>query len=482
MYKKVKIFIVVFVLFLTSCTKTSSRLAIVFDHGPLSLDPHIYSEIVTTSILSNFYEPLVQFDPDMKIRPQLAESWENPDSLTWIFHLRPNIVSCNGQKLTSLDVVKNFERILNLSHSDIKTDLAQIDTFYARDSFTFVVKTRSPFPIMLDRLTSVLIVPSCNLDSVRKIIRGTGSLIPVRVDSCCIKARPNPRYHGKMVSFDHVSFYFTGKPDESSGKTGNTFYIFVGSKRLYKDSLTPIKGPLVATRYIGIDLHKRYLNKLSFRKALYYAVKRQEIIDSVIPGMAIPSYQFPIPLLLGHIDTLKLKTPSIKTLIAQSGYKGEPIPLILSQNKLSYGYALQRQYKKYGINIRLVPLNARELFHRVKIKDFSLFLLGSIPTTGDAWDQLEVHFHTYDAMHSSGLGNYVGYSNPEFDSIIDMAGRALDRKKRAILLQQANYRIVEDIPVVPICYEGTVFYVSKGIMWKPRLDRSILVNEIRIRK
>ena len=36
------------------------------------------------------HESLTAFNPELKIVPSLAESWENPDEKTWLFRLRPD--------------------------------------------------------------------------------------------------------------------------------------------------------------------------------------------------------------------------------------------------------------------------------------------------------------------------------------------------------------------------------------------------------
>ena len=41
-------------------------------------------------ILSNVYESLIEYDTQGNFLPGLAESWENTDDLTWVFHLRDN--------------------------------------------------------------------------------------------------------------------------------------------------------------------------------------------------------------------------------------------------------------------------------------------------------------------------------------------------------------------------------------------------------
>jgi ABC-type transport system substrate-binding protein len=72
------------------------------------------------------YSQLLKYKhgPDIKppaylVTGDLAESWEQPDDLTYIFKLRPgvkwqNIAPVNGRELVAEDVKYSFERILGL--------------------------------------------------------------------------------------------------------------------------------------------------------------------------------------------------------------------------------------------------------------------------------------------------------------------------------------------------------------------------------
>ncbi|MDI6738847.1 MAG: hypothetical protein QME74_00600, partial [Candidatus Edwardsbacteria bacterium] len=72
-----------------SCARDRGRerLAIAYEDGLISLDPHLQDENITMSVLSNIYEGLVGFDPDMKIVPLAAVGYYNPSLLEWRFYL-----------------------------------------------------------------------------------------------------------------------------------------------------------------------------------------------------------------------------------------------------------------------------------------------------------------------------------------------------------------------------------------------------------
>ena len=57
-------------------------------------------------------DSLVQYDPDMNLRPRVAESWEfSDDRLTLTFRLRPGVNWHDGRPVTADDVVFTVEKV-----------------------------------------------------------------------------------------------------------------------------------------------------------------------------------------------------------------------------------------------------------------------------------------------------------------------------------------------------------------------------------
>ena len=50
-----------------------------------SLDPYSVPSTSNLAFLNHIYEGLVRYGPDFKIEPALAESWSQPDDVTYIY-------------------------------------------------------------------------------------------------------------------------------------------------------------------------------------------------------------------------------------------------------------------------------------------------------------------------------------------------------------------------------------------------------------
>ena len=104
------------------------------------------------------------------IRGALAESWEQTDPLTYVFHIREGVhwhnkAPMNGRELTAKDVEYNLHRFLGLGSGF--TEMAprawelgtvQVESITATDKWTVVVKLKEPY-----LRTPILILDSYNL-------------------------------------------------------------------------------------------------------------------------------------------------------------------------------------------------------------------------------------------------------------------------------------------------------------------------------
>ena len=91
--------------------------SLVVRSGPLrGIDPHLETWAAALQVIHQTYNALLKFNHDgTKILPDLAESWEQKDDLTYSFKLRQgvrfhNVPPVNGRELTSEDVKYSIER------------------------------------------------------------------------------------------------------------------------------------------------------------------------------------------------------------------------------------------------------------------------------------------------------------------------------------------------------------------------------------
>ena len=82
-----------------------------WDSGPLTLDPAISSEMSSHLYVMQIFSGLVKFDSELKIVPDLAESWGiSPDGKTYTFYLRKEARFQDGRGITAGDFKYSLER------------------------------------------------------------------------------------------------------------------------------------------------------------------------------------------------------------------------------------------------------------------------------------------------------------------------------------------------------------------------------------
>ena len=126
------------------------RLAQVADVS--SLDTQKVSDVYSANVIRQIYSNLVQVNEKMEIVPDLAESWENPDDVTWVFHLRKGVKFHNGEPFTAADVKYTFGR-LDPKTASRRHPPQGSGSMEAVDDHTIRIVTRRPFAPMLMSLT-----------------------------------------------------------------------------------------------------------------------------------------------------------------------------------------------------------------------------------------------------------------------------------------------------------------------------------------
>jgi peptide/nickel transport system substrate-binding protein len=130
-------------------------------HDPLTLDPQKQFSEKNAALCQQMFEGLVQFDPDGRIVPALAVSWERLDPLRVRFHLRKGVVFHDGEAFDAGAVKYSIERYLDpATHFPARAFVDSIAGAEVIDADTVVLATKYPDSLLLNRLAAiVLIVP-----------------------------------------------------------------------------------------------------------------------------------------------------------------------------------------------------------------------------------------------------------------------------------------------------------------------------------
>jgi peptide/nickel transport system substrate-binding protein len=453
--------------------------------GPLSLDPHEKNEAATFSLLSNVYDTLVAFDAQLRVKPALAASWENPNDLTWRFRIRPGVHFHDGRLLTADDVVASLERVRHHPRSGAANYLVTVDKVRKLDDATVEITTLRPSPVLLNKLTFVFIVPRDAPEEIRQPI-GTG---PYRLLSATDKAvrfaaygqswhgaAPEPDVEFLVVpdALQRVEMLERGEVDvvqEVEPDLAARVEKAAGCRLLASEGLS--------VEYLHVRVDAPPFSDLRVRQALMVALDRDALVRDHLRGHGLPIAQMVGRQVFGYAPDLQPPRRDVaraRQLLAAAGVQpGFAIDLEFRAGRGANEVA--RQLADVGLLVRPVPRPWGEMYKRLQEGKVLFYLGAYLAGSADASDVFDSKVHSRGAM-GYGDTNYNGFSDPVLDRMIDDSATTMDMLQRRAQLQAVMRRLMESLPLVPLYSPYPLYGVRDDVQWEPRRDSQMRAVEI----
>jgi len=428
-----------------------------------TMDPAEAFVWYSSTIARNAHEGLVQYNlKDFSIDPLLAESWElQEDGGT--FHLRKGVKFHDGTAFNAEAVRFNWERIMAINKGPA-TWLKDIEDIKVIDDHTVRIVTKKNWAFLLDVLASHRVFLMASPTAVKKHATekdpwatkwfhdntaGTGPYMAKEwVPNQYITMVRNENYwkgwpgkHFSEVVYRVVSETSTRSMLLKKGEVD----ILNNISAEYWDLLD--KDPNITTKvypsfseffFLMNNARGPFTDK-NLRMAVTYAIDYEATHQAIQAsrGRLIigPSYKK---------DLKKAMEYKNKSIFANKD--GEILLTHVSGSPTHGKFALiiQDNLKKIGIKATVKalvwPSFAKEIYGNPKESgDMYTFYASSI--IADPYGTL------YKILHSNSNnpgGANLGYSNPEFDAILDEAAMTIDREKRMALYEKAKQLAVDD--------------------------------------
>src|ERR1017187_459624 len=121
---------------------------VILESSPNNLDPRQGTDAQSERVGPLIFDALVKKDVRYNLAPWLATSWEQPDALTWIFHLRDGVRFQDGRPLEAADVVWTIESLIDPKVAGLITSksgaFGAVYRAEARDRLTVEVHMKRP--------------------------------------------------------------------------------------------------------------------------------------------------------------------------------------------------------------------------------------------------------------------------------------------------------------------------------------------------
>ncbi|MGD0446486.1 MAG: ABC transporter substrate-binding protein [Edaphobacter sp.] len=117
----------------------------IIESSPNNLDLRVGTDAQSERVGGQIFDALVKKDEHYELQPWLATRWEQPDTLTWVFHLRDGVRFHDGRPLEAEDVAYTIRSLIDGSLVTAKGgSFAAVDRVEVRDRLTVVVRMKWP--------------------------------------------------------------------------------------------------------------------------------------------------------------------------------------------------------------------------------------------------------------------------------------------------------------------------------------------------
>jgi len=470
---------------LPSCSGKAdpNTLVMVIESSPTNLDPRVGIDAYSERIDNLIFDDLLSRGDNLDVAPGLAERWEIPDPLTYVFHLHHGVKFHDGRPLTSRDVKWTFDTLLQSKVRSTKTAAYRfIDHIDAPDDFTVVFHLKEPDAPLLWSLSdgAAGIVPWGSGDEVARHPMGSGpfKFVSAEIDKDVILER-NDDYWGEKAHLARVRFAVV--PDATTQalelRKGSADVIINAS--FTPDSvLTLEREPTLAVeqapgtemQYMAFNLRDPILKDARVRQAIAYALDRRPIIEYLWRGLARPARSVLPPqswAYNGNVPTYEHDPDKARALLDAAGHpvtNGVRFHLTMktstTESTRLMVAVMQQQLREVGIVLDIRSFESATFFADVTHGFFQLYSLRWVGGNEDP-DIFELAFHS--ARFPPNGANRGYYSNPKVDALIDRARREVDPKLRKPIYTELQQILAEELPYVDLWYLDNVLVHNKRV-------------------
>ena len=461
-----------------SCAKKPdpNTLVMIIESSPTNLDPRVGLDAQSERIDDLIFDDLLSRDEHLNVKPGLAERWEIPDPLTYIFHLHHGVTFHNGRPLTSSDVKWSFDSLLQGKVRSTKSAAYRlVDRVDATDDYTVVFHLKEPFATLLWNLSggAMGIVPyGASGDEMSRHPIGSG---PFRFVSAQqdreVVIEINPNYWGQTARLKRVQFIVV--PDtttralelrKGSADVAINALAFDTVLALERGTdLQILRAPGTVLAYVAFNLRDPILKDVRVRQALAYAIDRRPLIHYLWRDFARPAASILPPESWAYdpnVPTYDFNPDRARQLLDSSGYPATNgvrfhITMKTSTEESSRLLAavLQQQLRDVGIALDIRSFEFATFFSDVTRGEFQMYSLRWIGGNEDP-DIFEYAFHSSKITPKGANRSF--YSNPRVDALIDQARSVTDQNQRRELYSELQRILARDLPYLNLWYNDNV--------------------------
>lgn len=439
------------------------------------------------TVVSKIFDGLLDYGPDLKPRPQLAESVDvSADGLTVRLQLRKNVLWHDGKPFTAADVKFSAEEIWRKYAPTARRVFQYLTKVDTPDAYTVVLTLSKPTPVILNALDVVAapVLPK-HLYEGTDIPNNPYNNKPVGTGPFVFKEWSR----GSHIALERFDRYwvpglpyldrltFKIIPDVAGRATAlETGAVHYGERNpvTFADADRLAKLPNLVVSKEGYDgfagwlwlipnLRDPIVAKLEVRQAILHAIDRNALVKTVWGGYAVPATG-PVSSLLKTFYTADTQQypfdrKKAEALLDAAGYpkKADGWRFKLDHDFIPFG----DDYRRTGEFVRQalravgidVTLRAQDLPTWTK-NVFGDYKFQLVSSWGINWQdpQIGVEQHYWSKAESKGTAwqNASGYASPEADRLLEAAQTERDPAKRVEIYRAFQQLAEKDLALLPL--------------------------------
>jgi peptide/nickel transport system substrate-binding protein len=497
-FSLISIFLAVGITFLMAGTaRGETNVVVGLNSDARTLDPVLTNDATTIRVLRHIYDPLFFRDRNMKVIPELAESYEFVDDLTWVIKLRKGIKFHNGEPFDAEAVKFTIDFVLDpANRALIKTLIDRVSRVEIVDDYTVKIITKQAFPTLLENLNEIFMAPP-KLAKEKGMVYlsdhpvGTGAY---KLESWSkdreIRFIKNEQYWKGVPQIDKVVFRIIPEvgPRVSALIVGEVDLIPDVPPHLINQinnsKIASVKGvPGRRIIFIALDnVNEGPMKDVRVRQAMNYGVDVDEIIRTVMEGYATRTPGPLVPINKHFDPSLKpysYDPEKAKRLLKEAGY-GSGLNLTFHSPQGRYlkdkefVQAAAAQLAKIGVNVKVV-------FYEwgTYLKSLGSIKLSDMHINGRSDRELEGGIMY--AWFKTGA-QWVAFSDPEIDKELDKTMPILNPTERTRALKRLQAKIQTVAPWIFLWQQHDLYGVNLRLDWEPRADEQFYLFDAKVKK
>jgi peptide/nickel transport system substrate-binding protein len=474
------------------------------------ITPLISTDAYAADIQERVLQTLAVRDPDtLKWMPMLAQTWWiSDDGLTIRFKLRPGLTFSDGEPLTAADVQFTFELIMNeaidapRTRNFIRDKLGSVKAVSADE---VVYQFKEPYFQSFGLAAGLEVLPRhfyerftpAQINALPGLLLGSG---PYRMPTATDWAPGQPlmlvrneRYWGAAPAFARMIYQeINNEVARLTAFRNGELDIFGAMPEQYvqikddpdlnaKANFFEFERPISGYGFVAWN-QRRHGRPTPFadqrvRQAMAYLYDRERMNRDILMGFGIfPTGPFNrlSPQYNHQVKPYAYDVEQAKALLAAAGYTDRDGDGVVESSdgkplrfKITFGSGgnfwpkvwlmFKDAAARAGVVVDLDPLEWAVFDEKLKSRDFDALAM--------AWGGgIEGDIH--QMFHSSNIqdgDNFMSYSNPQLDALIDEARRTVDEARRMELWQQCHALLHEDQPYLFLYSRKSLVYVDRRI-------------------